>query len=94
MDAVTLDVAAVASIIGSVLGTGLVLPFMAGRIAARLDRHIDSDRAEFEANRRAFQASMEAFREEMRVFERTMHRLAERQSLVEGRLDERGSVAD
>ena len=94
MDAITLDLAAVASIIGSVLGAGLVLSIMAWRIAARQDRRIDSDRAESEANRRAFQASIEAFRDEMRVFERAMHRLAERQSHVEGRFDERRSAAD
>lgn len=46
-----------------------------------------ADRAEAAADRRAWQATMATFRAEML-------RLAERQSHVEGRFDERGTVAD
>ena len=79
MDAITLDFASLVSIIGSVLGTGLVLSIMAWRIAARLDRRIDSDRAESEANRRVFQARFDSA---MDTFRAEMQRLAERQSHV------------
>ena len=91
---ITIDLAAVGTILATVIGTGAVVCLFMWRIAARLDRRIDNDRAESAADRRAFQAAMDAFRAEMRTFEREMLRLAERQSHVEGRLDERGSVAD
>ena len=61
-------------IIGSVLGVGIALAIMLLRVTARLDRRID----ESGADRRAFQVAMDDFRKEM-------HRLAERQSRVEGR---------
>ena len=62
------------------------------KAAADADRRaiqarIDNDKAAADADRRVFQAAMDTFRAEMR-------RLAERQSHVEGRFDERGSPAD
>ena len=93
------------TIIGTVLAVGVGLAALIMRSTARLDRRIDSDKATADADRRAIQArfdtamdtfrsEMGAFRSEMRTFEREMLRLAERQSRVEGRLDERGSAAD
>ena len=93
------------TIIGTVLAVGVGLAALIMRSTARLDRRIDSDKATADADRRAiqarfdtamdaFQAEMRAFQAEMRTFEREMLRLAERQSRVEGRLDERGSAAD
>ena len=79
-----MDTFSLLSIIGTVVGTGLAivasLGTMAWRMTSRLDRRIDLDRAESEANRRAFH-------EEMRTFEREMRRIAERQSHTEARLD-------
>ena len=77
----------VVPIIGTVIAVGLALGIMAWRITGRLDRRIDNDKAAADADRRAFQSAMDTFRDEMR-------RLAERQSHVEGRFDERGSPAD
>ena len=71
---------ATVTIIGSVLGTGLALSIMAWRMASRLDRRIDNDKAAADADRRAWQQTMDDFRAEML-------RLAGRQSHVEGRLD-------
>ena len=86
------------TIIGTVLAVGVALAGLMIRTTARLDRRIDNDKATADADRRAiqarFDAAMDAFRAEMRTFEREMRRLAERQSHVEGRLDERGSTAD
>ena len=93
------------TIIGTVLAVGVALAGLMIRTTARLDRRIDNDKATADADRRAvqarfdasmdaFRAEMAAFRAEMRTFEREMRRLAERQSHVEGRFDERGSTAD
>lgn len=75
------------TIIGTVLAVGVGLAALIMRSTARFD----ADRRAVQAR---FDASMDAFRAEMRTFEREMRRLAERQSHVEGRLDERGSTAD
>ena len=64
----------VATLAGSVIGTGIVLATLILRTTARLDRRID-DAA---ADRRAFQAGMDDFRREML-------RLAERQARLEGK---------
>ena len=77
----------VVPIIGTVIAGVVALGIMAWRITGRLDRRIDNDKAAADADRRAFQSAMDTFRDEMR-------RLAERQSHVEGRFDERGSPAD
>ena len=86
------------TIIGTVLAVGVALAGLMIRTTARLDRRIDNDKATADADRRAIQArfdtAMDTFRSEMRTFEREMRRLAEHQSRVEGRLDERGSTAD
>ena len=75
------------TIIGTVLAVGLGLGGLMIQTMARLDRRIDNDKAAADADRRAFQDGMDAFRIEMR-------HLAERQSHVEGRVDERGAAAD
>ena len=88
----------VVPIIGTVIAGVVALGIMAWRITGRLDRRIDNDKAAADADRRAadadrraiqarFDTAMDTFRDEMR-------RLAERQSHVEGRFDERGSAAD
>ena len=68
------------TIIGTVLAVGFGLATLLMRTTAGIDRRID--RAEDR-----FESAMDTFRTEMR-------RLAERQSHVEGRFDERGSAAD
>ena len=75
------------TIIGTVLAVGVGLAALIMRSTARLD----ADRRAIQAR---FDTAMDTFRSEMRTFEREMLRLAERQSRVEGRLDERGSAAD
>ena len=69
--------AATLTIIGTVIAVGLALGGMAMRITLRLDRRMD--RVE------------DRFNDAMAVYRADMHRLAERQSRVEGRLDERAA---
>ena len=78
-------------IIGTVIAVGIALGIMAWRITGRLDRRIDNDKASADADRRAIQARFDTA---MATYRADMQRLAERQSHVEGRLDERGSAAD
>ena len=81
----------VVPIIGTVIAVGLALGIMAWRITGRLDRRIDNDKAAADADRRAIQARFDTA---MATYRADMQRLAERQSHVEGRVDERGSPAD
>ena len=81
MDADTL------TIIGTVLAVGIALAGLSIRTAARQDRRMDRFDAATAAHRDRFEDAMAAHRAGMR-------RLAERQSHVEGRFDERGSAAD
>ena len=86
------------TIIGTVLAVGFGLAGLMIRTTARLDRRIDSDKAAADADRRAFQAAADAdrraFQAGMDAFRAEMQRLAERQSIVEGRAAERGAAAD
>ena len=75
------------TIIGTVLAVGFGLATLIMRATARQDRRMDRFEDAMTAHRERFEDAMAAFRTEM-------HRLAERQSHVEGRLDERGSSAD
>ena len=79
------------TIIGTIIGTGLAgtlaLAGLMMRTAARQDRRMDRFEDAMAAHRDRFEDAMAAHRGEM-------HRLAERQSHVEGRFDERGSAAD
>ena len=88
---IAIDLAAVAGIIGSVVGTGAVvgiaLAVMAWRITGRLDRRMDR----FDDAMARWQERFDVATAEHRA---DMRRLAERQSHVEGRFDERGSAAD
>lgn len=81
MDADTL------TILGTVLAVGFGLATLLMRTTARIDRRIDRAEDRFESAMNTFRTEMDTFRAEMR-------RLAERQSHVEGRFDERGSAAD
>ena len=81
MDAETL------TIIGTVLAVGFGLATLIMRATARQDRRMDRFDDAMTAHRDRFDDAMTVFRTEM-------HRLAERQSHVEGRLDERASSAD
>ena len=96
-------------IIGTVIAVGLALGIMAWRITGRLDRRIGNDKAAADADRRAMQARFDndkatadadrraiqaRFDTAMATYRADMQRLAERQSHVEGRFDERGSPAD
>ena len=67
------------TIIGTVLAVGLALATLIMRSTARQD-----------AGRRAIQARFDTA---MAAFRAEIHRLAERQSNVEGRFDERGPAA-
>ena len=71
------------TIIGTVLAVGIGLAGLMLRTAARQDWRMDR-----------FEDSMGEFRRAMDTFRTEIQRLAERQSHVEGRLDERGSAAD
>ena len=75
------------TIIGTVLAVGAALASLIMRSTARTDRRMDR-----------FEDAMATFRTEMQrahdAFRADMRGLAERQSHVEGRLDERGSAAD
>ncbi len=71
------------TVIGTVVAVGLALAGLIMRATARVDADIRENRAE-----------MREFRSAMGTFRTEMQRLAERQSRVEGRLDERGSAAD
>ena len=82
MDAGTLA-SIIVPIIGTVLAVGFGLAALIMRSTARQDRRMDR-----------FEDAMDTFRAGMRTSEREMLRLAERQSRVDGRLDERGSAAD
>ena len=82
------------TIIGTVLAVGVGLAALIMRSTARLDADRRAIQARFDTAMDTFRSEMGAFRSEMRTFEREMLRLAERQSRVEGRLDERGSAAD
>ena len=72
---------------GAVIATVVAGFFAIARMLRRMDDDRRADRASADADRRAFQAGMDDFRA-------AMLRLAERQSHVEGRLDERGAAAD
>ena len=84
VESITLDIGlalgAVVTILVAVVGTGVAL--------ASQSR---ADRATADANRQAYRASADADR---RAFQAEMLRLAERQSHVEGRLEERSAAAD
>ena len=90
------------TIIGTVLAVGLALATLIMRSTARQDADRRAVQAAADADRRAVQAAADAdrravqarFDTAMDTFRTEMHRLAERQSNVEGRLDERGSAAD
>ena len=79
----------------SVLGVGIGLTIVMMRVTARLDtdRRITDGRiekylSEAAADRRAIQGSVDAFRTEMSTFRAEMHRLAERQTRLEGAADD------
>ena len=69
----------VISIIVPIIGTVIAVGLALATLIMRSTARLDADRC-------AFQSAMDTFRAEM-------HRLAERQSHVEGRFDERGSAA-
>lgn len=69
-----------ATILGGVFAVGIGLAILTMRRTARLDRRIEQVHEEGAADRRAFQVAMDDIRTEM-------HRLAGRQSIVEGRVD-------
>ena len=70
----------IGSTVGSITVVGITLAVLILRVTSRLD----ADRRAVQAR---FDTAMDAFRAEMQ-------RLAERQSHVEGRVDERGAAAD
>ena len=99
----------IGSTVGSIAVVGISLSVLILRNTSRLDTDrrafqaaADTDRRAFQAaadtDRRAFQASADAdrraFQLAMDAFRTEMQRLAERQSHVEGRVDERGAAAD
>lgn len=86
------------AIIGTVLAVGLALAGVSLRAAARQDRRMERFEVATAEHRDRFEAAMAAhrdrFEDAMTVHRTEMHRLAERQSHVEGRLDEREAAAD
>ena len=85
MDAETL------TIIGTVLAVGFGLATLLMRTTARIDRRIDRADDRFESAMARFESRFESAMDAHRT---EMQRLAERQSHVEGRFDERRSAAD
>ena len=81
----------IGSTVGPVAVVGLTLAVLILRAASRLDADRRADQAAADADRRAIQARFDTA---MDTFRTEMHRLAERQSHVEGRFDGRGSAAD
>ena len=79
------------TIIGTVVAVGLTLAGLIMRSTARVDADRRAADAQHDADRRATDAR---FERAMDTFRTEMLRLAERQSHVEGRIDERGSAAD
>ena len=79
--------AIIITIIGTGLAGTLALAGLLMRTATRQDRRMDRFEDAMTAHRDRFEDAMTEHRAEMR-------RLAERQSHVEGRLDERGAAAD
>jgi len=80
MESITLDVGIALGAVGSIIGTVIIVAIgLAGLILHSASR----------ADRR-----MDRFEDGMAEFRAEMQRLAERQSHVEGRLDERGAAAD
>ena len=95
MESITLDIGlalgAVVTILVAVVGTGVALASQSRADRAAADANRQADRAAADADRQADRASADADR---RAFQAEMLRLAERQSHVEGRLEERGAAAD
>ena len=95
MESITLDIGlalgAVVTILVAVVGTGVALASQSRADRAAADANRQADRAAAAADRQADRASADADR---RAFQAEMLRLAERQSRVEGRLEERGAAAD
>ena len=81
----------IGSTVGSVAVVGLTLAVLILRVTSRLDADRREVQAAADADRRAIQARFDTA---MDTFRTEMHRLAERQSHVEGRFDGRGSAAD
>ena len=71
----------------AIVAVGLALAGLILRSTARTDRRIERAEDAMAAHQERFEAAMAAHRTEMQ-------RLAERQSHVEGRFDERGVAAD
>jgi len=84
VESITLDIGlalgAVVTILVAIVGTGIALASQSRADRAAADANRQADRASADADRRAFQAEM--------------LQLAERQSHVEGRLEERSAAAD
>ncbi len=78
---------AVVTVIVAVVGVGIALARLIKGETARIDADRHAADARHAADLREFRSAMDTFRTEMQ-------RLAERQSHVEGRLDERRSAAD
>ena len=95
VESITLDIGlalgAVVTILVAVVGTGVALASQSRADRAAADANRQADRAAADANRQADRASADADR---RAFQAEMLRLAERQSHVEGRLEERSAAAD
>ena len=106
MESITLDIGlalgAVITILVAVVGTGVALASQSRADRAAADANRQADRAAADANRQADRAAADANRQadraaadaDRRAFQAEMLRLAERQSHVEGRLEERGAAAD
>ena len=90
--------AIIITIIGTGLAGTLALAGLLMRTAARQDRRMDRFEDAMTRHRDRFEAATAAhrdrFEDAMTEHRAEMHRLAERQSHVEGRLDERGAAAD
>ena len=90
--------AIIITIIGTGLAGTLALAGLLMRTAARQDRRMDRFDDAMARHRDRFEAATAAhrdrFEDAMTEHRAEMHRLAERQSHVEGRLDERGSATD
>ena len=86
------------TIIGTGVTVGVALAMLIMRSTARIDADRRAADAQHDADRRAvedrFDRAIAEWRSAMADFRAEMQRLAERQSHVEGRLDERSAAAD
>ena len=78
----------------AIVGAAIALAALIIRSTSRTDRLIERTVERTDRRIDRLEDAMAAFRASMDDFRAEMHRLAERQSHLEGRIDKRGAAAD